>query len=424
MRIKLRILNFPVIVISFVFLLGARAALAVDLYLPDFAIEKLNSEKWELVGVPEKVGAQLPLNSKITLKSLDSRQTVGTVLINSKQKGVTKIDDGAGANVNTRLSNYLWFFYGIPREGAPYTILSVKNLSVKGVRKKWLSAFPRPTFPFVRVVDKKEVQSLLKVGAKLVDVTSLRERTLNIKRIPKSLILPFVSKAELSSEGGYGFGFNNFNGVLRGNFDNASLYSELKAEHQKNRNAKLIVHCDSDRSPECPRALLFLRYNGFKNIYWYHKGTYDWYGFLRRTPTKIHGVEVVDKEKVEILLREPHLFLDIREKSKYENSHIVSAMHLRYPNKGWNNNYYTEKTYPRTLKDMPESLKLFNPSHLSRYKDLPVVVYAWDDSRWTSYRAVIHLRDSGFKNVKFYRAGLSDWIANGGKIISSKKAND
>ena len=118
------------------------------------------------------------------------------------------------------------------------------------------------------------------------------------------------------------------------------------------------------------------------------------------TPTTVSGFAIVTPEEARALVGKAS-FYDLRSALNYGKGHIQGAKALPYGEKSG------------FTPDFDGSQDRFDMSKLPADKSAAIVFYSDGPKGWKSYKAAVLASKSGYKNVKWMRAGTEGWQAKG-----------
>lgn len=118
------------------------------------------------------------------------------------------------------------------------------------------------------------------------------------------------------------------------------------------------------------------------------------------TPTQLEGVKIVSGEELKGLLgqNDVHVY-DMRKALNYGKGHLQGAVSLPFK-------WLTEGE-PSTRKGE------FDMSVLPQDKNAKIVFHSDGPTGWKSYYAAKISKETGYKNVMWYREGFDDWSKKG-----------
>ena len=119
------------------------------------------------------------------------------------------------------------------------------------------------------------------------------------------------------------------------------------------------------------------------------------------TPEKLDGVKIVTAETVQQLQAKGVPLIDTRVAAEYADKTIKGAMSVPYKEKSAKG------------VDFDRKLDSFDLSKLPADKGAPIIFFCNSGECWKSYKASVVTRDSGYKQVYWYRDGFPDWSAKG-----------
>lgn len=407
-----------IFVFSLALLFGSGMAHALEVKVPELALEQVSVNKKYWFGYPIELGQGLKSGSKVTLVSLESGKKVGSAtLTNVKKVKFKELERPA----HRRKYYYMWFFYDVPSSAKAMLTFNLKNVQLNRKFSPRVSRIIREKLPLVTTIDRITAGRMMSQGALALDVSHYMPNESGTARftIPGAKFIGYTPVVIPNGIGGYSFKTHEIPTVMNSDsFNNKELFRQIVTKYRGNKAAKFIVFCQHERSPNCPRAILHMRQQGLKNIYWYRKGAMDWHGKLRMIPTKVDGIKVIDFTAAKQMSQKGALMLDIRRSRDFNIVRMKKSRNIYYPVRKWPGFPFSERTYPRKAAQVELAKGRFNTNAINGYKNKEVVVFAFDESRWIAYLAAITLRDRGFKKVSLYRGGVYDWISNGGQIIS------
>jgi len=119
------------------------------------------------------------------------------------------------------------------------------------------------------------------------------------------------------------------------------------------------------------------------------------------TPEKLDGVKVINAEQVQQLQAKGVPIIDTRVSAEYADKTIKGALSVPYKEKS------------AKAVDFDRKLDNFDLSKLPADKSAQIVFFCNSGECWKSYKASVLARDSGYKQVLWYRDGFPDWTAKG-----------
>jgi len=121
------------------------------------------------------------------------------------------------------------------------------------------------------------------------------------------------------------------------------------------------------------------------------------------TPERLEGAAVVTTEWVKANYGKVGIY-DVRKKAEYVEAHIKGAISIPYKEKS------------AKSADFDASMDKLKISKFPADKNSPIVVHCNGPRCWKSYKAAVLLVRAGYKNVKWYRDGIPDWVAKGNPV--------
>lgn len=120
------------------------------------------------------------------------------------------------------------------------------------------------------------------------------------------------------------------------------------------------------------------------------------------TPTALTGGKVVTVDDAKKLLDGGGVaFVDTRNPLNFAKGHVPGAKTAAYKEK-------SDK-----VKDFDSSADSFELDKLPTDKAARIVFYSDGPTGWKSYKAAVLAIKAGYKNVMYYRGGITEWTAKG-----------
>ena len=119
------------------------------------------------------------------------------------------------------------------------------------------------------------------------------------------------------------------------------------------------------------------------------------------TPDKLDGTKLVSAEQVRDLIGKGVPVVDTRVAAEYAEKTIKGAISVPYKEK--------------SSKDASFDAKLdnFDLGKLPTDKNAPLVLFCNAGECWKSYKAAVVARNAGYKQVYWFRGGMTEWTGKG-----------
>ena len=121
------------------------------------------------------------------------------------------------------------------------------------------------------------------------------------------------------------------------------------------------------------------------------------------TPERLEGATIVTTEWVKSNYGKVGIY-DVRKKAEYVEAHIKGAISIPYKEKSGKSAGFDASKDKLKLRKFPAD------------KNAVIVVHCNGARCWKSYKAAVLLVRAGYKNVKWYRDGIPDWVAKGNPV--------
>lgn len=121
----------------------------------------------------------------------------------------------------------------------------------------------------------------------------------------------------------------------------------------------------------------------------------------QETPPTLAGAKIVSAEQARDLGAKGALLVDTRTANEYAEKTVKGAVHVPYGEKS------------AKSADFDKAADKFDLSKLPADKNAPVIFFCNSGTCWKSYKASVVARDSGYKQVGWFRGGMPEWTAKG-----------
>ena len=119
------------------------------------------------------------------------------------------------------------------------------------------------------------------------------------------------------------------------------------------------------------------------------------------TPEKLDGVKVITAEQARDLNAKGAPMIDTRVAAEFAEKTVKGAISIPYKEK--------------SAKDVgfDRGQDSFDTSKLPTDKGAPIIFFCNAGECWKSYKASVLARDSGYKQIHWFRGGMPEWVAKG-----------
>lgn len=156
-------------------------------------------------------------------------------------------------------------------------------------------------------------------------------------------------------------------------------------------------------------AATLLAEAGYKNIYWLRGGLDETNG-IGAAPENIPDVRLVKTSDAMVLQRAGAIFLDVRSAQEFNRLHLNGALNIPLVQKTDARGYAVLKRNDMTIAMMKAEGESIATEQNSLNMKAVYIVYGKSEYDWRPYKALLLLKDKGFKKVYWLRTGIVSWM--------------